>query len=163
MNFQKSHDFGLLLPRVANQRYLIQLRSPIYSIASNYKLYLLNNDRMPNLQEWEAYVLQSVSAWKQWVNKWAINAEKDNSLILKYDDILLDPKNSLHQAVMFFTDECVDKKKVANCAHELNIYRKNYLENFVYFDPDFFRWVESLAKIEMNKLGLMSFYQLELE
>ena len=63
--FAKNHDFGLQnsdgVPIIPSERYLIQFRSPVRSIVSNYYLFRYRKLSRHRKSEWREFALRSIA------------------------------------------------------------------------------------------------------
>jgi hypothetical protein len=80
----KSHDFDLTLAIQPAIRYVIQVRDPMLSIPSWYRLNSRKSKNF-NVSKQQFWNLK-IRFWIDFVNKWAV-PELSNVIIIKYDEI----------------------------------------------------------------------------
>ena len=69
-NFQKNHDFEGSLPNTRLLKYIIQYRTPVESLISNFEFDIKNSKRPNEIEEWEKFASYGILYWKKFVNKW---------------------------------------------------------------------------------------------
>jgi hypothetical protein len=159
-HFQKNHDYGLSLPAVRDRPLLVQFRSPLYSIASNFALIAKQNPAVFTLERWERYAVASIMAWCQWIRKWALNLDHKDVLFLSYDEVIRHPDVQLSRALLFFGAE-PDPMRVGAIVEQLEVRRSAFANQFPFYDADFLRWVEQQAAHEMEAIGVPTMDQIE--
>jgi hypothetical protein len=159
-HFQKNHDFGLSLPVSRDRPLLVQYRSPLYSIASNF---LLVGDQMPErftLAGWERYAIVSITAWRQWVHKWVLGLDHKDALLLNYDDVVRQPEPYLSRTLLFFGIK-PDPTRLRAVVEQMEVRRRTVAHGFPFYDADFLRWVEHHATEEMGAIGVLTMDEIE--
>ena len=106
-NFQKNHDFKLRLSLPDSQRRLIQYRHPIESIISWFELDL----QQPNVWQrltlrdtqasWETFFNEKLEYWKRFVEKWVLQPDAKEQMLVPYHLLVQDPVEQLTQIADF--------------------------------------------------------------
>jgi hypothetical protein len=159
-HFQKNHDFGLSLPVSRDRPLLVQFRSPLYSIASNFLLLAKQNPARFTLEGWERYAIVSITAWRQWIHKWVLGLDHKDALLLSYDKVVRHPDVQLSRALLFFGIE-PDSARVRSIVERLEVRRSAFARGFPFYDADFLRWVEQHAAAEMDAIGAPTMDEIE--
>ena len=112
---QKSHDLQLRdrdddfeessLEVTNGIKYLIQVRQPIASVLSDFRLYKKTQSRRQargemtgSLQEWECFAVEELEYRKRFLEKWILDnpwAESYEYLFLDYDNLIDNPTDTL--------------------------------------------------------------------
>jgi len=90
MRYQRSHDFGLDLPVIPAQRYVVQYRHPVESICSWYDIatefWPLEEDSALNFQ---IFFAEKLAFWDGFMKKWVIPGScAPNVFRIGYDQLL---------------------------------------------------------------------------
>ena len=99
---QKSHDFGFRDSPLLNGKYLIQYRSPIPRLQSNYDLYSRDTGRN-DAASFRAFAEEETLYFINFYRKW-IMAPPRNALILSYEELTENHAASLAAVVGFIED-----------------------------------------------------------
>ncbi len=99
--FQKSHDFQLDLPVLAEESYLVQTRHPMGLLISWYELRLKKGRELDTVAGWLRFVQRKIPYVDGFLDKW-IPATKSGGLLLDYDDYLSRPVDGLSRAIQLF-------------------------------------------------------------
>ena len=99
---QKSHDFGFRDSPLLNGKYLIQYRSPIPRLQSNYDLYSRDTGRN-DAASFRAFAEEETLYFINFYRKW-IAAPPRNALILSYEELTENHAASLAAVVGFIED-----------------------------------------------------------
>ncbi len=161
-HFQKNHDFGLSLPVPRDRPLLVQFRSPLYAIASNFALLAGQEPARFTLEDWERYAVASIMAWRQWMHKWVLGLDHKDALLLNYDDVTRDPDAHLSRALLLFGIE-PDSARVQAVVKRIGVRRRASARGFPFYDADFLRWVEQYAANEMAATGVQTMDEIEAE
>lgn len=162
-NFSKSHDWGLKkgngLEIRAGQRYLVQYRNPVRSIASDYNLYVQRKPHKSGREEWHEFACEAIAYWNKLIDKWVIGLrDRDNpQLICPYEQLVQDPIGTVTGVVEFVTDEPVDGEALRREISQIRFRPLNRLPEFRHFDTGFFREIEAIAGERMTTLAIPSF------
>ena len=145
-NLQKNHDFDLRLQNSADLRYLIQYRHPIEAISSWFDLAL----KEPNVWErmtvwdrrwcWNWFFAGKVAYWKQFMEKWVLDNNAANVLLVSYHALVNDPRKQLERIANFTDPESpITKEKLDWVLKIQNIEPKKTVFDFRYCDR---QWIE---------------------
>lgn len=119
-NYQKCHDFGLSEPIRDDIKYVIQIRNFEDACISYYrldKLHFGTNEKTP-IQDQKPYVdtesddyinfkIQTKRYYDKFVDKW-INGYIPNSIVIHYENMIIDPKKEISSVISHITDDPVD-------------------------------------------------------
>ena len=117
--FSKNHDFGLRksagISITLSERYFIQYRNSVRSIASDFYLYRSNNPDKVKQADWENFARNSVAFWNRFVDKWVLNfpLNANESFHCKYEDLIANPEDRVREVLSFLSDEPLDDNLVA--------------------------------------------------
>jgi len=161
--FAKNHDFGLFdsegVPIIPTERYLIQYRSPVRSIVSNYYLFRTEKFSRRKKPEWQAFALRSIDYWNRFVDKWVIDFPTGvhAPLICPYESLVSDPQVYAREILSYLGEGPLDEDAVCQVCAKIPISARNRLSKFRYYDAGFFRELEEMTSGRISKLGLPSF------
>lgn len=96
---QKSHDFGFRDAPFLKGKYLIQFRSPIPRLQSNFDLYVRDTGRS-DAASFRAFAEQETSYFINFYRKWIANPPRQ-AFILSYEALTEDQPKSLAAVVSF--------------------------------------------------------------
>ena len=157
-NLQKNHDHGLDVPRDDRSDYLIQYRHPLPAVMSHYELRLRRAEIAPadDCEElWRAYALEQVQHWREWIRKWVLDNGNPRALKLSYEATMADPMTAYSSVVRLFApDDPVDVERLAKHVERRKIVPQRDVREFRYYDAGFFARLESLARAEIDAVGL---------
>lgn len=148
----KQHDFRGDFTKIHWLPHVIQYRSPVRSIVSNYYLHA-NHTKQDDLKYWHSFVDNQIEGWRRFANKWLINNNIEKHLLIPYERLVTHPLQTLKQICQFMTDEPIDDSRIVF----QGIKPRNNLEQFKYFDKRVFARIESELKAEMDYLFLPSY------
>ncbi len=161
--FAKNHDFDLRtspgIPIIPTERYFIQYRSPVRSIVSNYHLYLKNHPHECERGDWESFALRDVLYWNRFLDKWVLHFPEaaEPPLYCAYESLISDPDARIREILAFLSDEPLDDEVVCRSFEKRPIAPRNRLATFKYYDPVFFRELDSAASGRPARLDLPTF------
>jgi len=161
--FAKNHDFGLYnaagMPIIPSEHYLIQFRSPVRSIVSNYYLFRYRRLLRHRKSEWQRFALNSIAYWNRFVDKWVLDfpSKADPPLFCSYESLVLDPEVRIREILAYLSDGPLDEDAVCQALKVEPIVQSNSISEFKYYDAGFFREIEELTSGRLAKLGLPSF------
>jgi hypothetical protein len=159
-HFQKNHDFGLSLPVSRDRPLLVQFRSPLYSIASNFALLAIRAPTRFTLEGWERYAIVSIVAWRHWIHKWILGLDHQDALLLSYDKLVRHPDDHLSRALLFFGIK-PDPVRVRAIVERMGVRRRTFACGFPFYDADFLRWIEQHAADEIEAIGAPTMDEIE--
>lgn len=161
--FAKNHDFGLQnsvgVPIIPSERYLIQYRSPVRSIVSNYYLFRYRKLLRHRKSEWLRFAINSIGYWNRFVDKWVLNlpSNVDAPFFCSYESIVSDPQVRMREILSYFSDGPLDDAAVCQILDNKSILPTGRISKFRYYDAGFFREIEELTSGRLAKLGLPPF------
>lgn len=148
----RNHDFDGDFPKVYGLRHVIQYRSPVRSITSNYRLYA-RNTRQDSEEHWRRFMQRQIVAWRRFARKWLIDNGLEQCLLLPYEQLVCRPHETLVEVISFMSDEPVDEERVDSQGIE----PRNSLDRFSYYDEQVFAHIEEQLVDEIAALNLPSF------
>ncbi len=160
--FSKFHDFGLMgspgTPILADERYFVQYRSPVWSITSNFKLYIQARPQENHRDGWRKFAYRDIFYWNRFVDKWVLDfpSHLELPLYCLYEELLKDPIFQLKAVLRFLSAEPLDEQRAEQIIQDFKVAPRNNLANFEFYEPDFFRDLEEVARerLELLKLPL---------
>lgn len=161
-HLQKNHDHSLDLPADEDRDYLIQYRHPLHAIVSQYE-HGLRHGRwsadQESLQHWQAFAVEALELWQAWIHKWVLDNDNPKALKVSYEQILADPTSALTRIVKFFAPEDpVDAVHLRRVIRQRRLTPRRRLEDFRYFQRDFFCDLEVKAAPALSALTLPRLY-----
>ena len=110
---QKSHDFGFRDSTRLNGKYLVQYRSPIPRLQSNYDLAVSRGTAERSKDSFTAFAERETAYFINFYRKW-IALPRPNALAVAYDDLIGEQERTLAAVVSFIQgDACVDATALA--------------------------------------------------
>jgi hypothetical protein len=97
---QKSHDFGFRDAPELNGRYLIQFRSPIPRLQSNYDLAIARGIGDESKEGFVAFAEKETAYFINFYRKW-VAAPRHNTLVIAYEDMIGAHERTLAAAIGF--------------------------------------------------------------
>lgn len=164
-SFAKNHDFGVQngegMPIIPSERYLIQYRSPVRSIVSDYYLHRYRNILRHRKSQWQKFALNSIVFWNRFIDKWVLNfpSDADAPLFCSYESLISDPEARMGEILAYLGGGPLDEDAMHQILERKPIVERNSISKFRHYDAGFFRELEELASGRMAKLGLPSFEQ----
>jgi len=161
--FSKNHDFGLKrsvgVPIIPTERYFIQFRNPVRSIASNYYIYRRTSLMMRKRTEWQQFAIRSINYWNRFVDKWVLNFPTDAEppFYCSYESLLSDPDVRIREVLSYLSVDPLDDEAISQILTILPIATRKKLSDFRFYDEGFLREIETRAGGRMARLGLPSF------
>ncbi len=135
-NFQKNHDLELTTPIREDRQYLVQIRYPIDTLISWYKMACKTNvSDAP--QTWMEYAFEVSSLWLRFYRKWVLSPIP-NRLIVNYSDLVSQPVETLERTVDFLGCTDPDRARIERCCSAVEIRPRNHYRKFKYYGPRFF-------------------------
>jgi hypothetical protein len=160
--FAKNHDFGLRrspgVPILPTERYLIQYRSPVWSITSNFKLYLKRHPDENDRAGWERFAFRDVFLWNRFIDKWVLDFPPDANppQYCTYEELIDEPEVKVREVMAFLSDGPLDDDRISADLERFPIAPRRTLSEFEFFDPVFFRELEDAASGRLAELDLPS-------
>lgn len=142
-NFQKNHDFGLAAPIRDDAQYLVQVRYPIESLVSWFRMRCDKGASEDTPEAWTKFAVEQTAFWMGFYRKW-IMTDVPRRFILNYADLVARPVESLTSVLEFLSDETVDQERVAAVCAAADVSRRHQVRTFKYYGPHFFGLLRSL-------------------
>lgn len=153
MILQKSHDRSMRFSRAAelerwglpvdepplrvasDSRYLLQVRDPMMSTISDYRLSV---GEPTTAEEWVQFAQVGVDYRKAFLEKWILgnpHLSSDAYLVLDYADVVRSPGDELARVATYLTPDLpVDQERIADVLAEYPVGAKWSRESFVFAD-----------------------------
>ena len=145
-NYLKDHDFGLSVKPVHGTRYVIQIRYPLESLISYYKLSVKDGQIPDKKIFWENFAHEKMSYWINFYNKWVLSDISQPKLVVNYADMMDETQAILEKTIDFVTGHKSDPKKVLQTLSEYEVKRRNSMRDFKYYDEAFFDTLRTRIK-----------------
>jgi len=101
--FQKSHDFDLTDDYRDDFNYIVQIRNPLQAFMSYYELCLKKElIEADTYENWHQFLREKGPYYKNMMNKWVEPGEKENLIIIDYDEMMQKPFSVLSRVIRFF-------------------------------------------------------------
>ena len=160
--YAKNHDFGLLgggagLPVRSDWRYLIQFRSPVRAIVSNFRLRLRSMPQDDTLERWQAFAHQQIAYWNAFMDKWVLRRGDGTYLDVPYERLIQHSEDACRKVLGFVAAEPGDEARLHDALAFGNLASRDRFADFPYFDQGFFEHLESMAGSRLKQARLPSF------
>jgi hypothetical protein len=161
IKFTKNHDFNLKLPIYAGQRYIVQYRDFLPSVASEYELYVRNGNE-DSATSFERFAINRAKSYRSFMDKWT-HSGHENLHKLRYEDLTTTPQTILPDILrLFCPDILIQNNKlltVISTVQQNTVSRGKIkitkffgvkstrsVDEFRYFNPQFFGQLEHVAE-----------------
>ncbi|WNJ16421.1 hypothetical protein [Pontibacter sp. G13] len=149
-NFQKNHDFDLTVPISQKFRYLIQFRSPLYSLTSYFNMFHQGKPK----KAWEGFARLKLDYWKGFVDKWVLSDISAERMILDYDHLVTDPHQALTQVVSFMNPEgSTNDALISQILEGYSVRPSKALNDFIHYDEKFFAQLQEEVAPYLQKIS----------
>ena len=146
---QKSHDFGFRDSPALKGKYLIQYRSPIPRLQSNYDLHLVRSGGKPSEADFRAFAETETIYFINFYRKW-VAASRPNTFTVTYEDLVARQQRTLIAVISFIQGNSSIKgaaftKMIEQCPVGGNDLTPTNLRNpkeYPYGDAEFFARLE---------------------
>ena len=161
--FSKNHDFGLMsgdgLPISGNRPYLIQYRSPVRSVASNFFLHLLAYPQDHNVIEWRKFACCQIRYWNKFVDKWVFDVFYSDVRLYhcSYERLVFHTETTIDEVLRFVSQGSVDEARMRAVMQAIHPRPLDRLRDFPYYDGAFFSDLEDMTEGRIGRLQLPSF------
>jgi len=162
VHFCKNHDERLLVPKVSGARYLVQYRSFVPAMISNFEkragIHCEDTE-----EDFRQIALRRARKYRNFIEKWVLPRDTGiQKLVIRYEDLTGDTQNSMMKILDLFglgasidhhylRDIIATEAKHANLKGE-RIVTENFgvrltrnPENFRYYSSDFFARLEEMT------------------
>jgi hypothetical protein len=163
--FAKNHDFGLRtgpgVPILPDERYLVQYRTPVRSIASNFMVHIGNHPESNSEAEWRKFALKDIFLWNRFVDKWVLDFPPGARppLVVEYGSLTAEPEARLLDILGYLAAGPVDEAAALEVIDGLGVEPRDSLAAFEFRDEAFFAELEEAAADRMAALDLGSYGQ----
>lgn len=173
-NFQKNHDYNLIsCEEMTNYNYMqpkyrkiiVQIRNPLESLCSFYNNCVRTNAQYiipeDNENVWLYYSKEYLDYWKRFVKIWRKLNPNPHKLLL-YMDMINKPISTFINIIKYLNgsdqEEMVDINKLVGIIANEKVGLKNRIEDFKYYDAEYFEILEKQAEEEIKSIGLNSYF-----
>lgn len=161
-NYAKSHDFGLLrggqgLPVRPEVRYLVQYRSPVRAIVSNFGLHLRANPDDDNVDAWRAYAIEHMNYWVAFIDKWVLTRPAGTWCDIPYVKLIGDAPNTVRKAIEFVAGGTADPARLDDALQFVKLEARDRFASFQYPDEGFYKELEAMAGDRLRRLDLPAY------
>ena len=101
VNLTKSHDFKLGVPLISGQKYMIQYRTFVPSMVSNFELFVRRGGK-DDRASFLTFAVHEFAKYSAFVEKWVSVPMSPPQLIVRYEDLLANPLTELRRVVKYF-------------------------------------------------------------
>lgn len=174
VHLTKNHDMdlgkplSLGLPKSNDVPYLVLVRNFLEAVVSDYNLYLRENEDTEDA--WRQFSQRKSNFYQRFVNKWVLEDDGLEKLIMPYEKLTDDPIAEFSRMVQFFRpDQPIDRERLTRIVSDavledvkpdkIDVIRKfgvrnrRKLEDFKYYDPVYFSELEAGLKTEFSQVG----------
>jgi hypothetical protein len=145
---QKSHDFGFRDADGLNGKYLIQYRSPIPRLQSNFDLAVVRGTVEKSSESFATFAERETTYFINFYRKW-VAAPRLNALAVAYEDLIEQQERTLTAVIGFITgDSRVDDAALARALAAAPVVGSNGTGGvrdpmqYKFFDPVLFARLE---------------------
>ncbi len=118
---QKSHDFGFRDSTRLNGKYLIQYRSPIPRLQSNYDLAVTRGTSEQSKESFIAFAERETVYFINFFRKW-VAVPRSNAMSLAYEDLIEQQERTLATAIGFIRgDAAIDTASLARTVAQVPV------------------------------------------
>ncbi|WP_421972795.1 hypothetical protein [Pseudoalteromonas sp. SSM20] len=120
---QKSHDFGLKDEKNNEFIYLIQHRSPIGRIQSNFELALKSSKGLytDTKESFEKFAINDAEYSIDFYNKWFDPNDGLQKIFIQYEELVFNTEDALNKIIMFITGEAAVPEKLEIAAENKKV------------------------------------------
>ncbi len=141
-NVQKNHDLNHDTPLHDDRRYIVQVRYPIDSITSWYRM-ACDNGYARSPGAWQSYAIQQLANWMMFYRRWVLRPVPMR-IVIAYADLVDRPTDVLARVVEHLTAAPPDTARVEQAVSAFDIRRRNNPEGFEFHDRQFFGLLNAL-------------------
>lgn len=135
--FQKNHDFDLDTPIRRDRRYLVQIRYPLDSLVSLFKLNVTQAGIPDNGANWTNFAINKTGYWMRFYKKWVLD-HVDGRLVVNYADLVDRPEAMLTAVVRFLGESEPDLGRIREACAAEPIQVRNDYKCFKHYGAQFF-------------------------
>ena len=134
-NLQKNHDFDLALQPNADRPYLVQIRDPLPSIVSYFRIQCLHWDLAASKESWSQFAHEQVEQWRAFYRKWVLARDDLDCLLINYDELLNNPTSQFRRAIEFCHPAgSIDGSLLQRVVRSLQVGHKHDVMDFEHYD-----------------------------
>ncbi|MHC5022855.1 MAG: sulfotransferase family protein [Planctomycetota bacterium] len=135
--FQKNHDLDLRTPVHPDRRYVVQVRYPVESIVSWFRLACERGQANDDPNHWTSFAIQKAALWMGFYRRWVLN-HVPQRLVVNYDDLVSSPVEVIGQVIRHLGDQAPDEARLEAICGAERIGRRSTIRGFKYYGPGFF-------------------------
>ncbi|MBL9119096.1 MAG: sulfotransferase domain-containing protein [Phycisphaerae bacterium] len=135
--FQKNHDFDLDTPIRSDRQYIVQIRYPLDSLVSLFKLNVKQSGLPDTPAAWTNFAINKIGYWMRFYKKWVLD-HVDRRLVVNYADLVDEPVAMLTQVVCFLGETEPDMDRIREACAAESIHVRNDYKCFNHYGAQFF-------------------------
>ena len=135
--FQKNHDFDLDTPIRSDRQYIIQIRYPLDSLVSLFKLNVKQSGLPDTPAAWTNFAINKIGYWMRFYKKWVLD-HIDRRLVVNYADLVEEPVAMLTRVVGFLGEAEPDMARIHEACAAEPIQVRNDYKCFSHYGAQFF-------------------------
>jgi hypothetical protein len=170
----KNHDMDLNrrlhvgMPKVAGVPYLVLIRNFLEAVVSDYNLFLRQNEDTP--AAWQGFAERKLSFYQRFLHKWVLGDDGLEKLVVRYEQLTAEPLLVFGEIISFFHPrEALDTARLQQIiddavledvkptgievVRQFGVRNRRRLEDFKYYDREFFGQLETRLSAELTQLG----------
>lgn len=135
--FQKNHDFDLDTPVRTDRQYLVQIRYPLDSLVSLFKLNVKQSGLPDTPASWTNFAVNKTGYWMRFYKKWVLD-HIDRRLVVNYSDLVAEPVDMMARVVRFLGETDPDMGRIEEACAAEPIQVRNDYKCFNHYGAQFF-------------------------
>ena len=151
--YSKNHDGRLRLSQSLG-RYVIQYRSPIPTLISDYELALKIGPAKPrSREEFYDHLSRRADHWRRWMHRWVFSFSSPLAVKLPYETLTGEPHTALSDVIGLACAQA-QPKSVGAAITAVGIKMPRDVREFRYWDEERMREAELLLRPEIDRAAL---------
>ena len=146
-NLEKNHDYDLDIPH--DLPVIVQTRPVLDSIISWYNFQVDEAATEDSQIAWETFAESAARFRIGFDNKWVLPM-LDQAVLIDYNDLVGNPRFTLHTVLSFLGIE-VDDNRINEVLCSMKIQRRNTVDSFRWYDPDFYNRILKTVDLGLNR------------
>ena len=135
-NLQKTHDLKLDEPVLADHVHLVQVRYPVESIVSWYRMATASG-LTDTPENWQLYAMRVASFWLRFYRKWVLDPVP-NRVLVDYASLVDDTAGTLRRVCDALGGPAVSSTAIGLACESVDTTRRNDVRSFKYHGKQFF-------------------------
>ena len=174
VSMTKNHDMELNgrwnkgIPKVVGVPHLVLIRNFLEAVVSDYNLYVRENP--DSLATWYYFSKIKSGHYRRFARKWITGNDRLEKLTVCYEDLTSNPLSLFSEIITFFhPHEPLDLRRLQNSIDtavmeditptginrilDYGVRSKRNVEDFKYYDPEYFAKLEAVVSDTLMQLG----------